>query len=78
LLNTRDAHATRISAANVARLGVAWTMPLTAGSVYGTFAANPVTDDNGVVYLQDLASRTPLNAVLMARAARDRGRRRFA
>jgi alcohol dehydrogenase (cytochrome c) len=31
-------------------------MPLTATSTYGTFAANPVTDANGVVYLQDLAS----------------------
>ena len=31
-------------------------MPLTASSIYGTFAANPVTDTHGVVYLQDLAS----------------------
>jgi len=31
-------------------------MPLTASSIYGTFAANPVTDASGVVYLQDLAS----------------------
>ena len=29
-------------------------MPLTASSIYGTFAANPVTDAHGVVYLQDL------------------------
>ena len=38
------------------KLGVAWTMPLTASSIYGTFAANPVTDAHGVVYLQDLSS----------------------
>jgi outer membrane protein assembly factor BamB len=56
LHNTRAVTGARISAANVSRLGVAWTLPLTASSVYGTFAANPVTDSNGVVYLQDLAS----------------------
>jgi outer membrane protein assembly factor BamB len=50
---TRD---TAVTSANVSQLGVAWTMPLTASSVYGTFAANPVTDRNGVVYLQDLDS----------------------
>ena len=37
-----------ISAANVGQLGVAWTMPLTASSIYGTFAANPVTSAHGV------------------------------
>ena len=56
LLNTRNTQGSTITAANVSRLGVAWTMPLTASSIYGTFAANPVTDANGVVYLQDLAS----------------------
>src|ERR1700759_81810 len=56
LSNTRETHGSEISAANVSRLGVAWTMRLTASSVYGTFAANPVTDGHGVVYLQDLAS----------------------
>jgi outer membrane protein assembly factor BamB/mono/diheme cytochrome c family protein len=56
LSNTRETHGSEISSANVAQLGVAWTMPLTASSVYGTFAANPVTDAHGVVYLQDLAS----------------------
>jgi len=56
LLNTRVVQQTPISAANVSKLGVAWTMPLTASSTYGTFAANPVTDPAGVVYLQDLAS----------------------
>jgi len=56
LVNTRATRHTPISAANVSKLGVAWTMPLTASSVYGTFAANPVTDAGGTVYLQDLAS----------------------
>jgi hypothetical protein len=31
-------------------------VPLTASSIYGTFAANPVTDSHGVVYLQDQRS----------------------
>jgi outer membrane protein assembly factor BamB len=56
LLNTRVAHGTPISADTVANLGVAWTMPLTASSIYGTFAANPVTSPDGTVYLQDLDS----------------------
>jgi outer membrane protein assembly factor BamB len=54
--NHRVATGTEISSSTVAKLGVAWTMPLTASSIYGTFAANPVTDGDGVVYLQDLAS----------------------
>jgi outer membrane protein assembly factor BamB len=56
LVNTRVTQQTSITAANVSKLGVAWTMPLTASSIYGTFAANPVTDASGVVYLQDLDS----------------------
>src|SRR3954451_11498331 len=56
LENHRVATGSEISSANVRRLGVAWTMPLTASSIYGTFAANPVTDAHGVVYLQDLES----------------------
>jgi outer membrane protein assembly factor BamB/cytochrome c5 len=56
LLNTRVTHGTRISASNVSQLGVAWTMPLTASSIYGTFAANPVTSPDGTVFLQDLDS----------------------
>src|SRR3954464_10288340 len=54
--NHRVATGSEITASNVRRLGVAWTMPLTASSIYGTFAANPVTDAHGVVYLQDLQS----------------------
>ncbi len=56
LRNHRVATGSEITASNVRRLGVAWTMPLTASSIYGTFAANPVTDAHGVVYLQDLQS----------------------
>jgi outer membrane protein assembly factor BamB len=56
LSNTRLTRGSSITSANVSRLGVAWTMPLTASSVYGTYAANPVTDRDGVVYLQDLDS----------------------
>jgi alcohol dehydrogenase (cytochrome c) len=56
LFNTRVTHDTSISAQNVAELGVAWTMPLTASSIYGTFAANPVTSPDGTVFLQDLQS----------------------
>jgi outer membrane protein assembly factor BamB len=56
LFNTRKTLGTTISSANVSQLGVAWTMPLTASSIYGTFAANPVTSPDGAVYLQDLDS----------------------
>jgi outer membrane protein assembly factor BamB len=56
LLNTRDVRNTSISAANVSQLGVAWTMPLTASSIYGTYAANPVTSPDGTTFLQDLDS----------------------
>jgi len=54
--NTRNTRRSTITSANVSKLGVAWTVPLTASSIYGTFAANPVTDARGVVYLQDLES----------------------
>jgi outer membrane protein assembly factor BamB len=56
LRNTRNTRSSTITSANVSKLGVAWTMPLTASSTYGTYAANPVTDEHGTVYLQDLAS----------------------
>jgi outer membrane protein assembly factor BamB len=54
LSNTRVANST-ISAANVGKLGVAWTMPLTGVAQFGSFASNPVVGD-GVAYLQDLKS----------------------
>jgi outer membrane protein assembly factor BamB len=54
LYNTRVAHAT-ISSANVATLGVAWTIPLTGAGASGADVANPVVA-NGIAYLQDGAS----------------------
>jgi outer membrane protein assembly factor BamB len=54
LYNTRAAHTT-IAATNVAQLGVAWTLPLTASGANGADVANPVIAD-GIVYLQDNAS----------------------
>ncbi|HEV2474944.1 MAG TPA: PQQ-binding-like beta-propeller repeat protein [Candidatus Dormibacteraeota bacterium] len=51
LYNTRVAHST-ISAANVATLKVAWTLPLTHTGANGRDFANPIIA-NGVVYLQD-------------------------
>jgi alcohol dehydrogenase (cytochrome c) len=49
--------ASAITSANVTRLGVAWTMPLTMNTDHtdGAYAATPVIV-NGVVYLQDLDS----------------------
>src|SRR5260370_21842845 len=54
LYNTRVAHST-ISATNVAKLKVAWTLPLTYTGASGRDVANPVIA-NGLVYLQDGAS----------------------
>ncbi len=54
LYNTRVASST-ISATNVAKLAVAWTLPLTGKGATGRDFANPVIA-NGVVYLQDGAS----------------------
>jgi len=44
-----------IKAANVNELKVAWTLPLTAESSFGSFASSPVVS-NGVAYIQDLES----------------------
>jgi alcohol dehydrogenase (cytochrome c) len=56
LANTRDVAST-ITSANVSRLGVAWTVPLTNSTAHtdGTYATTPVVV-NGVVYTQDLES----------------------
>src|SRR5437588_5769706 len=54
LYNTRVAHTT-ISAANVATLGIAWTLPLTGRGLTGADVANPVIAA-GIAYLQDGAS----------------------
>jgi outer membrane protein assembly factor BamB len=54
LYNTRVAHST-ISSANVAKLKVAWTVPLRGKGLTGADVANPVIA-NGIAYLQDGAS----------------------
>ncbi len=51
LYNTRVASSS-ISAANVGKLAIAWTLPLTASGASGRDVANPVIA-NGVAYLQD-------------------------
>ncbi len=58
--NRRDV-VSKITSANVKKLGVAWSMPLTGAGAYGAFASNPVLG-NGRVYIQDLSSNvTALN-----------------
>jgi outer membrane protein assembly factor BamB len=52
--NTRDVGGP-IDSANVSQLGVAWTLPLTAKSEYGSYSSAPIVA-NGVVYSQDLDS----------------------
>jgi alcohol dehydrogenase (cytochrome c) len=54
--STRDV-ASAITSANVSRLGVAWTVPLTISTSHtdGAYATTPVVV-NGVVYVQDLES----------------------
>jgi outer membrane protein assembly factor BamB len=55
LQNTRDV-ASAITGSDVARLGVAWTVPLkTSAHTDGAYATTPVVV-NGVVYVQDLLS----------------------
>jgi outer membrane protein assembly factor BamB len=54
LANTRNV-AGPITAANVSTLSKAWSHPLTAASVYGSYSSSPVVVD-GVIYSQDLAS----------------------
>jgi alcohol dehydrogenase (cytochrome c) len=56
LANTRDV-ASAITSANVSKLGVAWTVPLTIPTTRtdGAYATTPVIV-NGVVYVQDLES----------------------
>jgi outer membrane protein assembly factor BamB len=51
---TRDV-ASSINSSNVAKLKVAWKIPITGvKGLYGVFASSPVFGSNGVVYLQDL------------------------
>jgi outer membrane protein assembly factor BamB len=52
--NTRDVGGP-INLSTVSKLKVAWTLPLTAKSLYGSYASTPVIS-NGVIFSQDLAS----------------------
>jgi alcohol dehydrogenase (cytochrome c) len=54
LANTREVGGP-IDSSNVAELAVAWTLPLTGRSTYGSYASTPIIS-KGVVYSQDLAS----------------------
>ena len=56
IANTREV-ASAITSADVSKLGVAWTMPLTMSTAHtdGAYATTPVVV-NGVVYAQDLDS----------------------
>jgi outer membrane protein assembly factor BamB len=54
LSNTRDVGGS-INSTTVSQLKVAWTLPLTAKSVYGSDASTPIIS-KGVIYSQDLAS----------------------
>ncbi len=44
-----------IDQSSVSQLGVAWTLPITTSSEYGSYSSSPLVSD-GVVYSQDLSS----------------------
>ncbi len=52
--NTRDVNGP-IDSSTVSKLQVAWTLPLTAKSLYGSYSSTPIIS-KGVVYSQDLGS----------------------
>jgi outer membrane protein assembly factor BamB len=54
LANTRATQGS-IDSGNVKRLGVAWTVPITASGIFGGYASTPLIA-GGVVYTQDLNS----------------------
>lgn len=53
--NTRVADS-EIDSENVDELRITWTQPLTGTGPFGAFASTPLIDENGVAYVQDLAS----------------------
>jgi len=53
--NTRVA-SSEIDAENVDELNVVWTQPLTGSGPFGAFASTPLITEDGVTYVQDLAS----------------------
>jgi outer membrane protein assembly factor BamB len=54
-LGNRRVATSDIDAGNVDELGVAWTVPIKGGGVFGNYASTPIVAD-GVVYTQDLTS----------------------
>jgi outer membrane protein assembly factor BamB/cytochrome c5 len=54
LANTRNVGG-RIDSSTVSRLGVAWTVPITAAGTFGGYASTPIVVDD-TVYTQDLNS----------------------
>ena len=53
--NTRVANS-EIDSENVDDLNVTWTQPLTGSGSFGAFASTPLISEDGVAYVQDLAS----------------------
>jgi len=53
--NTRVA-SSEIGSGNVEELNTVWTQPLTGAGPFGAFASTPLISDDGVAYVQDLAS----------------------
>ena len=53
--NTRVANS-EIDSGNVDDLNVTWTQPLTGAGTFGAFASTPLISEDGVAYVQDLAS----------------------
>jgi outer membrane protein assembly factor BamB len=53
--NTRVANS-EINAGNVDQLRIAWTQRLTSAGPFGAFASMPLITDDGIAYVQDLAS----------------------
>jgi outer membrane protein assembly factor BamB/cytochrome c553 len=54
-LANRRVASSDIDSGNVDRLGIAWTVPIKGGGVFGNYASTPIVAD-GVVYTQDLTS----------------------
>ncbi len=55
LQGTRDVKGTNISAATVARLGAAWTFPVSASAAFGALTANPSIADD-LIFIQDASA----------------------
>jgi alcohol dehydrogenase (cytochrome c) len=53
--NTRVANS-EIDSGNVGDLNMTWTQPLTGSGPFGAFASTPLVSEDGVTYVQDLAS----------------------